>query len=97
MPDGRVLIYDFGGCSTEAVMEAIGLTLGDLWNKPLDHCLSPVRRGFSAREVIEMTSHEAMVAAELAVTARERALTDEESARLEQAASRLLTAQTLTQ
>ena len=37
LDDGRVLLHDFAGCSTEDVMEALGLTLSDLFEAPLAH------------------------------------------------------------
>jgi hypothetical protein len=95
MDDGRVLLHDFGGCDTEAIMEAIGLTLGDLFDAPLAHHLKPIRGGFSARELIEFNAQETLVALELATTASKRALTEEETERLAKAASRLLEAYTL--
>lgn len=96
MDDGRVLLYDFGGCDTQAVLDAMGLTLGDLFDGPLSHHLAPVRAGFSAREVLELNTHEALVVTELAVLARERPLTEEETNRLYEATARLIKAQTLT-
>lgn len=35
LPDGRILINDFGGCSTESILSAIGLTMADLF--PVQH------------------------------------------------------------
>jgi hypothetical protein len=94
-PDGRILLNDFGGCEVDDVLAALGLSFGDLFDKPLAHHLPPVRRGFSARELIELTSHEAQVAALLAADARTRPLTDVETERLAQAADRLSTAQAM--
>lgn len=88
--DGRVLVHAFCGCGTPDLLAAIGLTLGDLFDKPLDSInLPPVRGGISAREILELVSHEAMVAALLTSDARGRPLTREEQIRLEQAAARL--------
>lgn len=87
--DGRVLIHDFGGCPTQLVLQAIGLDFGDLFVKPLAHHLPPVRGGFSARELLELNSHEVMVAAMLATKANDEGLTEEEAERLRQAAARL--------
>ena len=93
--DGRVLIYDFGGDSVGDILRAIGLTLGDLFDKPLAHHLPPVRGGFTARELLEINAHEATVVALLAADAQSRPLTQEEGSRLLQAASRLSQAQGL--
>ena len=35
LPDGRVLLHDFGGCEIEAVLAAVGLTLGNLFPEKL--------------------------------------------------------------
>ncbi len=92
--DGRVLIHCFGGCGAVDVCESLGLTLADLFDKPIEHHLAPVRGGFNARELLELTSHEALIAAELADTATTRQLSPEEARRLIQAAARLLKART---
>jgi hypothetical protein len=49
MPDGRVLLYDFGGCGNGDVLSAMGLRMSDLFNGPLAHHLPPIRGGFTAR------------------------------------------------
>lgn len=93
--DGRILLYDFGGCPTQRVLQALGLDFGDLFDRPLGHHLPPVRGGFSARELLELSAHEALVAALLTTRAGDDGLTPEEAARLLKAASRLNTAQAL--
>jgi hypothetical protein len=35
--DGRVILYCHAGCSTEAVIAALGLRTGDLFNRPNEH------------------------------------------------------------
>lgn len=35
LPDGRVLLHDFGGCEIEAVLAAIGMAIGDLFPESL--------------------------------------------------------------
>lgn len=35
LDDGRVLLHDFGGCDTEAVLDALGLELQALFPDPL--------------------------------------------------------------
>jgi hypothetical protein len=87
--DGRILIYDFGGCETGDVLAAIGLSFSDLFDKPLTHHLPPLRGGLNARELLELNAHEATVVALLAADAQTRQLTSEELARLAQAAARL--------
>lgn len=36
LPDGRVLLHDFGGCDVEAVLGAVGLTTADLFPERTD-------------------------------------------------------------
>jgi hypothetical protein len=93
--DGRLLLHCFGGCETSDVLAAIGLSFGDLFDKPLAHHLAPIRGGFSARELLELNAHEVMVAALLVSDAETRQLTAGEKQRLAQAAARLGKAQGL--
>jgi len=90
--DGRILIHCVASCEVGDVLAAIGLRMGDLFDKPIAHHLPPVRGGFSARELLELNSHESNVAAVLASDAQSRPLTDAELQRLGQAAARLATA-----
>jgi hypothetical protein len=60
--DGRVLIYDFGGCEVRAVLDALGLTLGDLFERPLVHCSPPSRSRIPARDILEALAFEVSVA-----------------------------------
>lgn len=93
--DGRILLHDFGGCPTSDVLAAIGLQFSDLFDRPLEHHLPPLGGGFSARELVEITAHEATVAAMLADKAAAGTLTPEDAQRLVQAAARLGKAQGL--
>jgi hypothetical protein len=87
--DGRVLIHDFSGCRTQDVLQAIGLDFRDLFDQPLSHLLPPIRRGFSARELLELASHELTVGALLVEKAGDEGLTEQEAIRLLQSAGRL--------
>lgn len=59
--DDRVLIYCFAGCSPGAVMDAVGLTLADLYERPLnDKRPLPKRQRFDARAFLLMLQREAM-------------------------------------
>lgn len=87
--DGRILLHCFGGCPNGDVLAAIGLRMSDLFDKPIAHHLPPVRGGFSARELLELNAHEALVAAMLATKAGDEGLTPEEAQRLRRAAARL--------
>ena len=62
LSDGRLLIHCFGGCSTDAVMGAMGLTFVDLM-PPLDHHFAPVRRPFTGDDALRCLSHESIVVA----------------------------------
>lgn len=45
MPDGRVLVHDFAGCDIGAVLDAVGLTINDLFPGRLTDHGRPVRPG----------------------------------------------------
>jgi hypothetical protein len=91
--DGRILLHAFCGCETAAVLAAIGLSFSDLFDRPIAHQLPPIKGGFSARELLELSAHEATVAAILISDAQTRALTPVEQNRLSAAAGRLLNVQ----
>lgn len=60
---GAVLLFPFCGCSTESVLAALGLTLSDLFDKPLDHNVAQSHQSrIPARDVLEAVSHELTVA-----------------------------------
>lgn len=90
-----MLIYCFAGCGSADVLAAIGLRMSDLFDKPIDHHLPPIRGGFTARELIELNAHEVTVAAMLAQRATTGPLTPEDAQRLVQAAARLGKAQAM--
>lgn len=68
--DGRVLIHDFGGCSPDQVVEAIGMSLADLMpprprdtcNGPGGHSSVPVLKS-NPYDVIRAAAHEAIIIA----------------------------------
>lgn len=62
LDDGRVLLHDFAGCSTADVLVAVGLTLSDLFQKPLVHSLARPHHGMPPREILEALDHETLVA-----------------------------------
>jgi hypothetical protein len=59
--DDRVLLHDFGGCETSAVLAALGLSLSDLFDKPLAQCAGPVSR-IPAVDLLVILDHEITVA-----------------------------------
>ena len=61
LDDGRVLLYDFGGCDTESVLAALGLTVGDLFAKPLGE-FRPSQSAVPARDLLALLDHEITVA-----------------------------------
>lgn len=62
LPDGRVLLHCFAGCSAGEVLAAVGLTLGDLFPEPLAPHLPPERRPFPALDVLRAVAFELRVA-----------------------------------
>lgn len=62
--DDRTLVHCFGGCEVHDVLGAVGLTLGDLFEKPLDHHKAPVRdrkHQHAARDALRLLAHEALL------------------------------------
>lgn len=67
LPDGRILLHCFSGCEPGAVLDAVGLTFGDLFPEPLTRDALPrVRGGISAHEALECLRSESAVLAILA-------------------------------
>lgn len=69
--DDRVLVNCFAGCDTGAVLAAVGLTLADLFDQPLDHHRKPLtrfqrRRHGQARDALKALEHEIRVVQVLA-------------------------------
>ena len=87
--DGRALIHAFCGCDSGAVLGALGLTLGDLFEKPMAHHVVPSQSRIQAREVLSALDHEIQVVAILAEKIAAGAATADELARLSQAAARI--------
>ncbi len=82
--DGTVLIHDFAGCDTEAVLSAVGLTFSALYPPRLDdHSRRPERRPFPASDILKAIAHEALVVAIAAEDVhRSKKLSDEDHERL---------------
>ena len=65
LDDGTVLIHDFGGCSVEDVVGAVGLTLTDLYpERDLTPGAGrkPERRPFNANDLIRLAAFESLLA-----------------------------------
>jgi hypothetical protein len=89
LDDGRVLLHDFGGCPTSDVLAAMGLSLSDLFEKPLGDFQSSHSR-IPARELLEIISKEATVVGLVAADILEhRAISEADWVRLATAAGRI--------
>ncbi len=87
--EGRVLLHAFCGCSTEAVLGAIGLSIGDLFDRPLVDAAGG-RSPWSARDVLDLALAETAIVAIVAADLLEhRTVTPADWARVAQASSRL--------
>lgn len=89
--DGRVLLHCWAGCAAPEVVGAIGLTLADLFEKPLGN-LPPLRQRerWDRGDVWQLLAHESAVAAIAAADiAAGRAVSAEDAERAGLAADRL--------
>jgi hypothetical protein len=88
--DGRVLLNGFCGHGAGELVEALGLTLSDLFDKPLGRHFSPVSNRIPARPLLELIDEEALVIGMLALEFKnEGDLWDEQWQRLSTAAARI--------
>jgi len=91
--DDRTLVHCFAGCEVHDVIAAVGLTLADLFDKPLDHHRRPFRdrrHQHAASEALKLLAHESLVALVAAENlARGIELGDDGRARLAAAATRI--------
>lgn len=85
LPDGRILIHCFTGCSVDAVLSAIGLELSDLFpenSRAIGHA-NPEHRPFPAADVLKSLNLEALVVSAAARTILDgRTLNDDDQERL---------------
>lgn len=88
--DGRLLLHCFGGCSTEAVLSAVGLTFSDLMPDQVLGNFKPERKPFYPGDVLKIAAFEAgivyLCAADIL---NDKPLTESGRERLLVAASRL--------
>lgn len=90
LEDGRVLLHDFGGCSTSDVLVAMGLAYWDLFPKAADFHLPKVKRPFAPMDILRAVASEALIAATSASNlSKGIVLSDDDRARLWTAATRL--------
>lgn len=64
--DDRLLIHCFAGCPASDVVAAVGLSLADLFDKPLQHQMRPMhqrerRRQGQAADALQAMRHESLV------------------------------------
>ncbi len=95
LEDGRCLLHDFGGCDTEAVLTALGLTMSDLFPERLPGSgpatgYSPSHSRIPARDLLELVSEEVSLIAIIASDFLERrSITETDWHRLAQAVGRV--------
>jgi hypothetical protein len=90
LDDGRILVHDFGGDSTQDILQAVGLTFADLFPEKEMACGRPIRPTFPASDILCCIGFEALVTAVSASTmAKGIQLTDFEKQRLMIAAGRI--------
>jgi hypothetical protein len=62
LDDGRVLLHCFAGCSVGEIVDAIGLTVSDLFpERETSHQHKPERRPFPAADVLRAIGFESLV------------------------------------
>jgi hypothetical protein len=90
LDDGRVLLNDFGGCGTDAVLAALGLTMAELFPEGSRGDYPPSQSRIPARDLLVILDHELTVAVLILndVTTR-RAVSEPQIQRLIQAAARV--------
>jgi|SRR5580700_1272320 hypothetical protein len=87
LDDGRVLLHDFGGCEVGDVLAALGLTLADLFEKPLGE-FAPTHSRVPATDRLRIADHELLVAVLiLDDVVTHRRIGEDQFARLTQAAA----------
>lgn len=90
LEDGRLLLHAFCGCDTQSVLAALGLTLSDLFDKPLGHRLAPAASRIPVIDLLGVIAEEAFVVAILASDVAEgNSLSPVDSERLLRAAARI--------
>jgi hypothetical protein len=90
LDDGRLLVHDFGGDDVSQVLAAVGLDLADLYPASRESPTKPVKRPFSASDVLALVAFEVSVAVVVcADVLRNRAVSETDFDRLLEAAQRL--------
>lgn len=91
MEDGRVLLNDFGGCETQEILDALGLSFSDLFERSLSKSGLPATHSrIPARELLDVIGHESMVVALIAAElVGKRTVSEEDWKRLAKAVARI--------
>lgn len=95
LDDGRVLLHDFGGCETQAVLDSIGLEMASLFPQRLNGTgpaggYPPSHSRVPARDLLQIISEEVWVIAVIASDMRaQRTISKAEWDRFLTAASRI--------
>ncbi|MHB8414968.1 MAG: DNA primase [Acidiferrobacteraceae bacterium] len=93
LPDGRLLVHDFSGCSTSDVLAAVGLSMADLFPERLGEHFKSERHPFPAVDILNALALESFVI--LAAGAQvlgAQPFSDLDQARLAQAVDRIQSA-----
>jgi hypothetical protein len=59
--DGRVLLFAFCGCTTAQVLQRLGLTINDLFEKPVTYHAAPSRQRVAPADVLNALADEVAV------------------------------------
>jgi hypothetical protein len=91
LPDGRVLVHDFGGDDVHEILAAVGLELSDLFPpRPLTDGRKPERKPFYADDALRCLAFEAKLVSLAALeTLKGNALSDADHDRLAVAVERI--------
>jgi len=95
LDDGRALLHDFGGCDTEAVLDALGLEMQALFPERLAGSgpaggYAPTHSRIPARDLLEIISEEVSVVSMIAADfCSKRSISEEDWRRLATAARRI--------
>jgi hypothetical protein len=91
LPDGRVLLHDFGGCDTGSALAAVGLQMADLFPERLpDQQYRPVRSRIPAANLLQLIADETdLVAMAAAHLIEHKTLSESDWQRLVQAHQRI--------
>lgn len=91
--DDRVLIHAFCGCGTDDVLDALGLTVSDLFERPIANHLEPTQSRIPARDLLALIHEESLVVSIIASDfLRDRRIDEDAWSRLAQAVARIGTA-----